>query len=491
MKRSSGILLPIFSLPSNYGIGTFGKEAYKFVDFLKKAGQTYWQILPIGPIGYGDSPYSVYSIYAGNPYFIDLDLLINDGLLTHSDVKKCKVKNITYINYKRISKNRNEVLYKAYVKGFKKYKKTYNEFIKKNKSWVNDYALYMSLKEYFKGLPFNKWPDNKIKRREKSAINKYNKLLEDRINFYKFTQFLFFKQFNKLRKYMKKKGIKLIGDIPIYVPLDSSDVWVSPKCFKLTSAFVPKTISGVPPDFFTRDGQLWGNPIYNYSYMKKDGYKWWLNRIKAASEIYDVIRIDHFRGLESFWEVKYGSKNARHGKWTKGPGMDLLSLVKKKFKNIEFISEDLGYMTEGVEKLVKDFGFPGMKVLQFGFDSRDTSDHIPFRYERNKVCYTGTHDNSTLKGYLKNAYYKDVNVCKKYFDIKDERKFSLALIRGGMATNCVLFIAQMQDYLDLDDKARINRPGSVGENWKWRMKKNAYNNKLAVKIYKLTKLYGR
>ena len=491
MKRSSGILLPIFSLPSNYGIGTFGKEAYKFVDFLKKAGQTYWQILPLGPIGYGDSPYSTYSIFAGNVLFIDLDLLIEDGLLKHSDVNKCRVNTITYINYKKLRKNRNKVLYKAYQNGIRKFKNSYNTFINKNKFWIEDYALYMSLKDYFNDLAFNEWPDKKIKKREKSAINKYKKLLENRINFYKFTQFLFYKQLNKLRSYMKKNGIKLIGDIPIYVPLDSSDVWSNPKYFKLTSAFIPKTISGVPPDFFTRDGQLWGNPIYNYSYMKKDGYKWWIKRFKAASEIYDVIRIDHFRGLESFWEVKYGSKNARHGKWTKGPGMDLLGLVKKRFKNIEFISEDLGFITNNVEKLVEDFGFPGMKVLQFGFDSRDTSDHIPFRYEKNKVCYTGTHDNSTLKGYLKNAYYKDVNVCKKYFNIKDDRKFSDALIRGGMSTNCILFIAQMQDYLNLDDKARINRPGSVGENWKWRMKKNAYNNQLALKINELTKLYGR
>ena len=491
MERSSGILLPIFSLPSNYGIGTFGKEAYKFVDFLKKAGQSYWQILPLGPIGYGDSPYSTYSIYAGNPYLIDLDLLINDGLLTHSDVKECKVKTITYINYKKLGKTRNKVLYKAYKKGFRKYNGAYNKFVKENKSWLNDYALYMSLKEYFKGEAFNNWPDNKIKRRERSAINKYNKLLEDRIKFYKFTQFLFYKQLNKLRRYMKKKGIKLIGDIPIYVPLDSSDVWTNPKCFKLTSAFVPKTISGVPPDFFTRDGQLWGNPIYNYSYMKKNGYKWWLDRIDAASKIYDVIRIDHFRGLESFWEVPYGKKNARHGKWSKGPGMDMLGLFKKKFKDVEFIAEDLGFITDGVEKLVKDFGFPGMKVLQFGFDSRDTSDHIPYLYEENKVCYTGTHDNSTLKGYLTHAYYKDVKICKQYYGVTNDSKFADTLIRGGMETNAILFIAQMQDYLNLDDRARINTPGTVGLNWRWRMKKNAYDNKLALKIYKLTKLYGR
>ena len=491
MDRSSGILLPIFSLPSNYGIGTLGKEAYKFVDFLKKAGQSYWQILPLGPLAYGDSPYSTYSIYAGNPYFIDLDILVKDNFIKKSDLKITLSNKITYINYNKIKKTRSIILYKAYQNGFKKYKKSYDEFVRKNRYWINDYALYMSLKEYFDGLPFNMWPDNKIKRRDKGAIKKYSKLLEDRINYYKFCQYLFYKQFFKLKKYMNRKGIKLIGDIPIYVPLDSSDVWVNPKCFKLTSAFVPKYISGCPPDVFSRNGQLWGNPIYNYDYMKKDNYSWWINRIKYSSLIYDVIRIDHFRGFESFWQVPYGKKTARQGKWVKGPGMDLLGIIKNKFKNVEFIAEDLGFTTARVIKLVKDFGFPGMKVLQFAFDAKDGADHTPYFYSDNMVCYTGTHDNSTIRGYFKASKRRDINECKRYFGVKNDSEFTYKVICGGMESNAKLFVAQMQDYLDLDNKARINVPGTVGTNWKWRMKRGVLSNSLALDIKRMATLYGR
>ena len=488
MKRSAGILLPIFSLPSNYGIGTLGKEAYKFVDFLKKAKQSYWQILPIGPTAYGDSPYSPYSLYAGNPYFIDLDMLKEDGLLKSSDLKKLRT-NSTKVSYTRLSKTRFKVLYKAYQNGYHKYYSAYTNFCKKNKKWLNDYALYMSLRKYFGDLPWNQWTDRSIQKREPKAINKYTKLLEDDIKFYKFTQYLFFKQFYKLRSYMKKKKIKLIGDMPIYVPLDSSDVWSNPKCFRLTSKFVPKLVSGCPPDQFNVSGQLWGNPVYNYSYLKKTGYKWWLDRVKGDSEKYDVLRLDHFRGFASYWAVPYGRRSARGGKWLKGPGMDLLGKIKNKFKKVEFISEDLGFLTDEVEKLVEDFGFPGMRVLQFGFDAKEDAKYIPYNYEEDSVCYTGTHDNSTLMGYYKTGKRKDVRACIKYFNIKG--KFSDAVIRGGMETNSYLFIAQLQDYLGLDNKARINVPGTVNINWFWRMKKDACSNELATKIRRLTKQYGR
>ena len=489
MKRSSGILLPIFSLPSNYGIGTLGKEAYNYVDFLKKAKQSYWQILPIGPTQYGDSPYSTYSVYAGNPYFIDLDILKSEGLLTNKDLKIVKNCNKNKVDYSKISKTRNILLHKAYKNGFKKNRSSFDAFCNKNKKWLNDYALYMSLREYFGYTSWNEWPDKKIKLRDKKAINKYTRLLNDEVNYHKFIQYLFFKQYFKLRSYMKKRNIKLIGDIPIYVPLNSSDVWVNPKCFKLTSTFVPKEVSGCPPDSFNKSGQLWGNPVYNYAYQKKDGYKWWLERIKGASEIYDVIRIDHFRGFESFWSVKYGKPTARSGKWVKGPGMDLLEKIKNKYKNTEFISEDLGFITDNVDKLVKDFGYPRMNVLVFGFDSREKRSYIPHSYEKNSVCYTGTHDNSTLMGFYKKGKRTEVKKCIKYFNIKG--KFAEAVIRGGMETNSQLFIAQMQDYLNLDNSARINTPGTIGGNWVWRMKKGAYDNTLAKKISSLSVLYGR
>lgn len=490
MERSSGILLPIFSLPSNYGIGTFGKEAYNFVDFLKKANQKYWQILPLGPTAYGDSPYSTYSIYAGNPYFIDLDLLIKDGLLTRNDVKKLKTGNKTKVLYDKLSKTRYTVLYKAYEKGYSRYKVSFDKFCKDNKSWLDDYALYISLRKYFGDKSWTEWKDKKIKIRDKQAIKKYKFLLEDEIEFQKFIQYLFYKQFNKLKKYMNRKGIKLIGDIPIYVPLDSADVWANPKCFMLTSAFVPKLVSGCPPDNHNSNGQLWGNPIYNYSYMKKDGYKWWLNRIKGASNLYDVIRIDHFRGFESFWAIPYGKNNPKKGKWMKGPNMDLLGLFKNKFKNVKFIAEDLGYITDEVKKMVKEFGYPGMKVMQYGFSTEEL-EYVPYNYEENTVCYVGTHDNSTAMGFFEYGKKSHIRRCKEYFNIKNSDRFNEILIKGGMESKSVLFIAQMQDYLGLDNTARINCPGIVGGNWLWRMKKGAYDNKLANKINKLTILYGR
>ena len=488
MKRSAGILLPIFSLPSNYGIGTLGKEAYKFVDFLKKAKQSYWQILPIGPTAYGDSPYSPYSLYAGNPYFIDLDMLKEDGLLKSSDLKKLKT-NSNKISYTRLYKTRFKVLYKAYQNGYHRYKSSYDSFCKKNRSWLNDYALYMSLRKYFDNVPWNKWPDKSIQKRERKAINKYSKLLEDDIKFYKFTQYLFYKQFYKLRSYMKKNKIKLIGDMPIYVSLDSSDVWANPKCFKLTSTFAPKLVSGCPPDETSSTGQLWGNPIYDYSYLRKTGYKWWLDRVKGDSEKYDVIRIDHFRGFESYWAIPYGKKTARSGKWLKGPGMDLLGKIKKKYKNVEFIAEDLGFITEEVKQLVKDFDAPGMKILQYGFSLRGKGYYVPFRYEEKTVCYTGTHDNLSIMGFHNTAKRKYIRRCINYWNIKGN--FNDAFIKGGMETNSILFMAQMQDYLGLGENSRINKPATVNINWMWRMKKDACSNELASKIAKLTMLYGR
>ena len=490
MKRSAGILMPISSLPSNYGIGTFGKAAYDFVDFLVESKQTYWQVLPIGPTSYGDSPYQSFSSFAGNPYFIDLDLLCEDGLLDKKDLNSIKIKDNNYIDYGWLFETRFNTLFKAYINGKEKYSKEFNEFISNNQN-VCEYALYMAIKEFFDMKSWIDWPDEKIRKRDLNSINEYKNKLSIRIEFYEFVQFLFFKQFNNLKNYMNLKGIKLIGDIPIYIALDSCDCWLNPECFELDDEYIPTAVAGVPPDYFTEDGQLWGNPLYRYDYMRNNGYKWWIDRIGAATKLYDVIRIDHFRGFESYWSVPYGDKTAKNGKWVKGPGMELVSIFKNWFSNIEFIAEDLGYHTPEVQQLLDDSGFPGMKVLEFGFDSREASNHAPHAYSKNSVCYVGTHDNSTIIGWLDAANKEDVKLALKYLGLKDRTDFNWHMIRSGMMSVSKLFIAQIQDYLGLDDSARINKPGSIGNNWKWRMKKGMINKKLSRKIAELTIMYDR
>lgn len=482
--------MPIFSLPSNYGIGTLGKEAYKFVDFLVDSKQTYWQILPIGQTSYGDSPYQTFSSYAGNPYFIDLDLLVDDKLLSNNDLKDIKVSNENYIDYKYLFDTRFVILYKAYINGINKYRKEFEEFINDN-YYLKEYALYMAIKENFDMKSWLEWPDDDIRKRESNALNKYKTELKGRVEFYEFIQFLFFKQFNELKDYMNTKGIKLIGDIPIYISIDSCDCWLNPEYFELDENYIPKQVSGVPPDYFTADGQLWGNPIYNYNRMKQDGYKWWIDRVGAASKIYDVIRIDHFRGFESFWSVPYGDKTAKNGKWVKGPNMDLLNILKNWFYNVDFISEDLGYHTEDVQKMLDDFGFPGMKVLEFGFDSREQSDHAPHQIKENYVCYLGTHDNSTIIGWLTAADKKDVTYALDYLGLNDINDFNWQMIKIGMMSLANTFICQIQDYLGLDDSARINTPGTLGNNWKWRIHKDVLTKKLTNKIANYTAMYGR
>jgi len=489
MKRSAGILMPISSLPSNYGIGTLGKQAYKFVDFLSKAKQTYWQILPIGPTSYGDSPYQTFSSYAGNPYFIDLDYLVEDGLLSKADLKGLESSE-DYVDYGYLYETRFNILKIAFENGYHKDIKYVDSFLNSN-PFIKDYALYMAIKEHFDMKSWLDWPDQKIRKRDPETLEKYKEMLKDRIAFYEYIQYLFFKQFNDLKLYMNNNGIKLIGDIPIYIALDSSDCWMNPECFVLDEDYVPKQVAGVPPDYFTADGQLWGNPLYNYDYMKTNGYKWWIDRIGAASKIYDVIRIDHFRGFESFWAVPYGDKTAKNGYWVKGPNMDLVSIFKNWFSNVSFIAEDLGYLTPEVSKLLSDSGFPGMKVLEFGFDSREPSNHAPHAYTNNSVCYVGTHDNSTIMGWLTAANKNDVKYALKYLGLKDTTDFNWHMIKTGMASVSNLFVAQIQDYLGLDDSARINSPGSVGNNWKWRMKKGALKDSLAKKIADYTLMYER
>ncbi len=471
--RKAGILFPIFSLPANYGIGTLGKGAYDFVDFLKEAGQSVWQILPLGPTGSGDSPYQSFSSFAGNPYFIDLETLISDGLLTKAECDAIDFgSNPLDIDYEKLYFGRFKLYRKAYDRAKKKGildENKYKKFIKNNSYWIKDYALYMAVKDSFGGVNFMEW-DEPIRRRDKKAIATYEKKLADEIECYKFQQFLFATQWEKLKKYANKKGIEIIGDIPIYVAFDSADTWANPELFELDPKGFPTKVAGCPPDCFTADGQLWGNPLYNWPEHKKTGYKWWLNRMKKCFELYDIVRIDHFRGFDEYWAVPYGDKTAVGGKWLKGPGYSLFAAINKEFGNGRIIAEDLGFITDSVRNLIKKCGYPGMKILEFGCDGNSGNPYLPHNYkDTNTVLYVGTHDNETLAGWLKNRERWQFDWMKGYFGILKDEELHMQIIRKTYESTADTVIFQMQDLLKLDNHARINEPATCGSNWQWRM----------------------
>ena len=491
MKRSSGILMPVFSLPSPYGIGTLGKAAYEFIDFLAAAKQRYWQILPVGPTSYGDSPYQSFSTFAGNPYFIDLDMLVKDGLLKKTELTALDWgADAETVDYAKIYQNKFSVLRKAYARGFEKDKAAFEPFAAEN-AWLKDYALYMALKKHFDMKCWTEWEDEGIRLHRAESVRAYEEKLKEDVHFYAYLQYLFYTQWEKLRAYAKENGIGIIGDVPIYVALDSADVWANPKYFMLDEKNVPIDVAGVPPDYFSEDGQLWGNPLYNWEYMKAEGYGWWIRRIDGAGKLYDIIRIDHFRGFESYWAVPYGAETAKKGEWRKGPGLELVSTLTNWFPQISFIAEDLGILTEEVHQLLKDSGLPGMKVLEFAFNGTDASNYMPHRFEKNCVCYTGTHDNTTLADWLKTASKKEKQQAKNYLGLNQSEGYAWGVIRAGMGSVADLFIAQMQDYLGLGATARINTPGTTENNWLWRMQKGAADKKLAQKIAALTAMYER
>ena len=398
MNRSSGILMPIFSLPSPYGIGTLGKAAYDFADFLAEAGQHYWQMLPLGPTSYGDSPYQSFSTFAGNPYFIDPDLLVEDGLLTKQEVKAYRWgSDPRHVDYGAVYNSRLKLLSKAKKRGWERDREEVTAFVAENARWLPDYALFMACKRHFGMRSWTEWEDEDIRlRRSQLVLEQYRTLLREDVELFTYIQYLFFRQWEALRTYLHGKDIHIIGDLPIYVAMDSADVWAEPENFQLDDRCVPTEVSGVPPDYFSADGQLWGNPLYRWDRMQADGFGWWIRRIDGAGKLYDVIRIDHFRGFESYWAVPYGETTAKNGRWVKGPGMALVGVLTGWFPQLEFIAEDLGYPTPEVAQLLRDSGLPGMKVLEFAFDSRDTSSYLPHSYRENCICYTGTHDNSPL-----------------------------------------------------------------------------------------------
>ena len=492
MKRSSGILMPISSLPSPHGIGTLGAEARKFVDFLAAAGQSWWQILPVSPTSYGDSPYQSFSAYAGNPYFIDLDLLCEDGLLTPEEVNAVNWgADPSRVDYSAIYNGRFPLLHLAMERGWERDADKAESFSVQNDTWLPDYALFMALKRHFGMKSWTEWPDEDIRLRRPEALQHYQKELADDIRLFTYIQYLFFRQWEALRAYAHEKGIGIIGDLPIYVAMDSADVWADPRAFQLDERNVPADVAVVPPDYFTADGQLWGNPLYDWDAMKADGYSWWIRRIAGASRLYDILRIDHFRGLESYWAVPYGETTAKIGRWVKGPGMDLIGVLTEKFPNLQFIAEDLGYLTPEVRQLLADSGLPGMKILQFAFDSRETANYLPHTYPRNCVCYAGTHDNSTLMGWKNDAAPSDIAAAQEYLGLNEEEGFHWGILRGGQSSVADLFVAQMQDYLGLGAEARMNTPGILGGNWQWRMLPDQITEGLTKRIARMTSLYGR
>ena len=489
--RSSGILLHISSLPSPCGIGTLGKAAYEFADFLHDAGQHYWQILPIGPTSYGDSPYQSFSTCAGNPYFIDLELLRDDGLILQEELDSIDWSaHEERVDYGFQFSVRFDLLYRAYERGRDRYAREVEDFRAEN-PWVEEYALYMAVKRSRGMVSWEQWPEE-IRLRRPGAVATYATVLAEDMNFFIFLQFLFFRQWDALRSYVHDKGIEIIGDLPIYVPYDSCDVWANPSLFQLDEQGVPTGVAGCPPDYFAKDGQLWGNPLYDWQKMSADGYRWWKNRIRAASRLFDVIRIDHFRGLESYWSIPYGEETARNGKWVKGPDHDFIRALKESFPELRLIAEDLGFLTPEVMQLQKDSGFPGMKVLEFAFDPREPSNYLPHRYERNCICYSGTHDNETLVQWQAAQSDETLAYTMEYLGVSDEKDLTWGILRAGMASVADTFIAQMQDYLGLGAQSRMNEPGTVSQkNWSWRLKKTDLTPELAQKIRRLTSLYER
>ncbi len=486
--RKSGILLHISSLPSNYGIGTYGKEAYRFVDFLDKCGQSYWQLLPLGPTSYGDSPYQTFSAFANNPYFIDLDQLVEEKLLRKSEIV-ATFKSARYVDYKELYEERFIILKKAFMR-FNQNNKSYSKFIVDNKNWLNDYALFMAIKSKYGGLSWISW-DEDLKQRKPSAIAQHEISLKEEIEFYRFLQYKSYEQWLVLKKYANDKGILIIGDMPIYVSYDSSDVWANPNDFDLAKDKLPIHIAGVPPDNYSKDGQLWGNPLYNWEIMEKNGYEWWVDRVKSASELFDMIRIDHFIGFQNFYSVPYGEKTAKNGEWKKGPGIKLFDVIKEKLGDVNIIAEDLGVITPEVRKLLKDTGFPGMKLLQFAFDSREESDYIPHLYTKNVIAYTGTHDNLTTQSWFSMLPEKDLRYCLNYINHSGNQSKVDSLIKATHACIADTTIIPMQDYLHLGDEGRMNIPSTTGNNWRWRLLKTELNYKLQVKIKDMTILYGR
>ena len=493
LERSAGILLPLSSLPSPHGIGTMGKAAYDFADFLVAAGQKYWQLLPLGPTSYGDSPYQSFSSFAGDPYFIDLELLVEDGLLVREEVDtRDWGSDARRIDYGRLYENRFPLLAKAKARGYDRDREAVAAFEQENAGWLPNYTLFMALKRHFGMKPWTAWDDEDIRCRTSSeVIERYRAELREDVDLFTYIQFLFFRQWATLKAYIHSLGIRIIGDLPIYVAMDSADVWAEPEMFRLDAHGVPTEVAGVPPDYFSEDGQLWGNPLYDYEAMEKDGFGWWIRRVGGAQKLCDVLRIDHFRGFASYWAVPYGETTAKNGHWVKGPGMALVGVLTNWFRDLDFIAEDLGAPSPDVTRLLEDSGLPGMKVLEFAFDPETLSNYLPHSCGENSICYTGTHDNAPLVLWREEATEAELAFAKTYLGLNEEEGFCSGLLRGGMGCGSRLFIAQMQDWLEAGVGSRMNTPGTSSGNWQWRMLPGEASKTLAERIREMTRIYGR
>ena len=483
----------ITSLSSPHGIGTLGKEAYEFVDFLKQAGQTYWQLLPTCPTGFGDSPYQSVSTFAGNPYLIDLEKLVEEGYL-----KRSEIDNIDWeapadrVNYEVMYQKRFPVLKKAVDRFMKKQEPGFAAFIKQNRFWVEDYALFMALKDAHGGAAWQMWEDP-IRFRKKKALDEARQTYERQIHFWKVLQYLFKKQWDGLKAYANANDIYLIGDLPIYVALDSADVWSKSSLFQLDKNLMPTEVAGCPPDGFSADGQLWGNPLFDWDAMKKDRYRWWIERIDHSFGLYDLLRIDHFRGFAGYYSIPFGEVNAQKGRWRQGPGMELFDEIEKQLGKRNIIAEDLGFLTPDVRKLLRACGYPGMKVLEFAFDSRDgnSNDYRPYCYPKKSIAYVGTHDNDTACGWMVTAPAKDRAVAKEYLGLSKREGYHWGMMRAIWESNADIAIVQAQDLLGLGSESRMNTPSTLGGNWTWRAKAGAFDGALAEKTWSKMELYAR
>ncbi len=491
LARGAGILLAISSLPSDYGIGTFGVQSFKFIDFLKDAGQKYWQVLPIGPTSFGDSPYQAFSAFAGNPYFIDLDILIDEALLTLDEVKSCDWgDSAVKVDYAKIFHSRFQVLNLAFNRSKHINNKEYWAFCNENAYWLNDYSLYMALKFKFDNKSWLFWPID-IRFYEAKAVKTYSEQLEKEIDFWKFCQFKFYEQWNKVKQYANENGVKIIGDIPIYVALDSADVWAHSALFQLDAERRPVRVAGVPPDAFSKDGQLWGNPIYDWDAMERSGFDWWKKRMEFSAKIYDIIRIDHFIGVVQYFAVPAGEPTAVNGSWQTGPGHKLTDAIDSSIGDVQVIAEDLGISVPKVKKLLKKTAYPCMRVLQFAFDGNPENEHLPCNYTSNMVVYGGTHDNETLMGHFAEMKTKNTQYAKEYLNVKRGKDIPKAILRAAYASVANTVIFQAQDILFLPNSARMNFPSTIGTNWRWRLKKDQLMDELAQNLNHLAQVYGR
>ena len=490
--RTSGVLMHLTSLSGPWGVGTMGKAAREFVDFLALGGQSYWQILPICPTSYGDSPYQCFSTFAGNPYLVDLDMLEAEGLLRKEEYADLEWgDDPERVDYGLLHERRFPVLHRAVERLLAAPPADYTVFLAENGTWLRDYALFMALKDESGGKPWWEWPEP-LRRRDQTALARARKDREAGVAFHQGLQYLFFRQWRALKKYANDKGIGFIGDLPIYVALDSADVWSKPHLFQLDGERRPVEVAGCPPDAFTADGQLWGNPLFDWDAMERDGYGWWIERIRRQRGFYDLLRIDHFRGFESYYAIPFGDENARRGVWRPGPGMKLFRAVEYALGRQAIIAEDLGFLTDGVRQLLRESGFPGMKVLEFAFDSRgEESDYLPHNYDKHCVAYVGTHDNDTALGWLETADPADRALAIDYLKLSGVEGMHWGLMRGVWASAAETAIVQAQDLLGLGSEARMNEPSTLGGNWQWRAKPGAFTPELAKKLRHETELYRR